>query len=173
MEETTGGYPMKQRIVDLAIEWKEAYALLSEDEPITADAGQRGAMMNTCPSDHPNDHPAVLKPTRRVTERVPSRFTVMYSGMQAGYMLMGDGLTANLSDRGVGICGDRGVTRGMELALFITIPGMEDPICLPQCRVSWVSGLRFGVEMLFLSPEILHQLHFHTWNSSFRPSIGR
>lgn len=130
-------------------------------------------MMNTCPSDRSNGHPAVLRPTRRVTERVPSQFTVMYSGMQAGCMLIGDGLTANLSDRGVGICGNQGVTSGMELALFITIPGMEDPICLPQCRVSWVSGLRFGVEMLSLSPEILNQLRFHTWHSSSRPSIGR
>ncbi|SLM47880.1 protein of unknown function [Nitrospira japonica] len=129
-------------------------------------------MMNTYPSDRPHDHPAVLRPTRRVTERVPSRFAVMYSGMQAGRMVMGDGLTANLSDGGVGICGDQGVTSGMELALFITVPGTDDPICLPQCRVSWVSGLRFGVELLSLSPEISNQLRFHTWNSSSRPSIG-
>lgn len=129
--------------------------------------------MNACPSDHPKDHPAAFRLTRRITERVPTQFAVMYSGMQAGFMLMGDGLTANLSDRGVGICGNRGVTRGMELALFIALPGMEDPICLPQCRVSWASGLRFGVEMLSLSPETLTRLRFHTWNSSSRPSVVR
>ncbi len=125
-----------------------------------------------CPSDQPSDQPVISRPTRRITERVPIHFSVMYSGMQAGLMLMGDGLTANLSARGVGICGNQGVTRGMELALFITLPDMEDPICIPQCRVSWVSGFRFGVEMLSCSPEIVNQLHFRTWNSSSCLSSG-
>jgi hypothetical protein len=110
---------------------------------------------------------------RRLTERIPTEFSVMYSGMRTGHMLMGNGMVANLSDRGIGICGNRLVIQGMELALFIDLPGAEEPVCIAQSRVSWVSGRRFGVEMLSPTSEAHNQLRFHMWNSRSRPPSKR
>lgn len=107
---------------------------------------------------------AVSHPNRRLTERIPSHFSLLYSGMQAGQMLMGDGLLMDLSDQGIGIRGNRLVTQGMELTLFIDLPGAEEPACIAQTRVSWVSGLRFGVEMLSSDLSVQNQLRFHVWN---------
>ena len=55
-------------------------------------------------------------------------------------MLMGDGIVTNLSSSGIGIRGDRSVTPGMEVALFVDLPGVEEPLCIAQSRVSWVAG---------------------------------
>jgi len=116
-------------------------------------------------------HHALSKPTepgsapnRRLTERVPADMNLMYSGMDAGTMLMGDGTVTNLSERGIGICGNRLVKLGMELALFIQLPSAEEPICIAESRVSWVAGRRFGVEVTHSALEAQNELRFHVWN---------
>lgn len=104
------------------------------------------------------------KPNRRLTERVPAEVALVYSGMDAGDMLMGDGQVTNLSERGIGIRGNRLVKLGMELALFIELPGSEEPVCIAQSRVSWVSGRRFGVEVTSAALGAQNELRFHVWN---------
>ncbi|HJT19355.1 MAG TPA: PilZ domain-containing protein [Nitrospira sp.] len=106
-----------------------------------------------------------IRLNRRLTERIPAALCLLYSGMLQGHMVMGDGTMTNLSDRGIGIRGNRLVSPGMELALFIDLPDSEDPICIAQTRVSWISGRRFGVEMLTQTLESQNQLRFYLWNS--------
>lgn len=113
------------------------------------------------------------KPSRinqRLTERVPAQFSLMYSGMHNGQMLIGNGIVTNLSESGIGIRGNHIVKLGMELSLFIDLPGLEEPVCIAQTLVSWVSGRRFGVEMLMPKLDTQNQLRFYVWNHLFRPS---
>jgi hypothetical protein len=107
---------------------------------------------------------------RRRTERIPTQFSLMYSGMSAGQMLIGNGIVTNLSDAGIGIRGNRLVKSGMELALYIDLPGIEEPLCIAQSRVTWVSERRFGVELVTPKIEVQNQLQFCVWNRLFRPS---
>lgn len=106
---------------------------------------------------------------RRQIERVPTQFSLMYSGMHEGQMLIGNGMVTNFSDSGIGIRGNRLVQQDMELALFIDLPGIEEPVCIAQSRVSWVNGRRFGVEMVTPKLEVQNALRFYVWNRLFRP----
>ncbi len=85
--------------------------------------------------------------------------------MGTGQMLIGDGMVTNLSLGGIGIRGNRSVTPGMEVALFIDLPGLKEPLCVAQSRVSWVAGCRFGVELGSLKLEEKKHLHFFLWDS--------
>ena len=112
------------------------------------------------------------KPARanqRRTERVPTQFSLMYSGMHGGQMLIGNGIVRNVSEAGIGIHGNHIVKLGMDLSLFIDLPGVEEPICIAESRVSWVSGRRFGVEMITPKSEVQNELRFYVWNHLFRP----
>jgi hypothetical protein len=84
--------------------------------------------------------------------------------MDSGQMLMGDGVVTNLSSSGIGISGDRSVTPGMEVALFVDLPGVEEPLCIAQSRVSWVEGRQFGVELGTLKLEEKNRLGFFLWD---------
>lgn len=84
---------------------------------------------------------------RRRGNRTPAVFSLFYSGMDKGQFLVADGIVTNLSLRGVAIYGNRLVTPGMRIALFVNLPGMEEPLCIAQSRVSWVAGRRFGVKL--------------------------
>jgi len=110
---------------------------------------------------------------RRLTERIPAEVSLTYSGMDAGHMLMGDGVVTNLSMSGVGVRGNRLVKSGMELALFLELPGSEEPVCIAQSRVTWVRGNRFGVEMLTPSLAAQNELRFHVWNHHSRARAKR
>ena len=101
---------------------------------------------------------------RRHRSRTPAIFTLLYSGMDSGHMLIADGVVTNLSTNGIGIRGNRSVTLGMELALFVDIPGVEEPLCVAQSRVSWVEGRRFGVELGAMKLEDKNHLGFFLWN---------
>lgn len=109
-------------------------------------------------------------PNRRETERVPSQLSLMYSGMHDGQMLIGNGIVKNISDAGIGIQGNHKVKLGMDLSLFIDLPGVQEPVCIAESRVSWVSGRRFGVEMITAKQEVQNELRFYVWNHLFRPS---
>jgi len=97
---------------------------------------------------------------RRHGSRTPTLFSLLYSCMDSGQMLIGDGAVTDLSSRGIGIRGNQSVTPGMKVTLFIDLPGMEKPFCITQSRVSWVEGCRFGVEMETLTLEEKNHLRF-------------
>ena len=101
---------------------------------------------------------------RRHGSRTPALFSLLYSGRDTGQMLIGDGAVTNLSPGGIGICGNRSVTPGMEMALFVDLPGVEEPLCIAQSRVSWVAGRRFGVELGTLKLEEKNHLRFFLWD---------
>jgi hypothetical protein len=118
-------------------------------------------------------HPAALFTTvagfpgqsdRRHGNRTPALFSLLYSGIGAGQMLIADGMVTNLSSCGIGIRGYRSVTPGMEVALFIDLPGLKEPLCIAQSRVSWVAGYRFGVELGTLKSEEKQHLHGFLWD---------
>ena len=81
---------------------------------------------------------------RRHSSRTPTFFALLYSCMDSGQMLIGDGVVSDLSSRGIGIRGNQLVTPGVTVTLFIDIPGMEEPFRITQSRVSWVEGWRLG-----------------------------
>ena len=97
---------------------------------------------------------------RRHGNRTPAQCSLLYSGMESGQMLIGDGIATNLSSNGVGIRGSRSVTPGMEVTLFIDLPGMKEPFCIARSQVSWVNGYRFGVKMATLTLEEKDHLRF-------------
>lgn len=101
---------------------------------------------------------------RRQGGRTPALFSLLYSGMDAGRILMGDGVVTNLSASGIGIRGNLPVTPGMELAIFVDLPGVEEPLCIAQSRVSWVEGLRFGLELGPLKLAEQNHLRFFLWD---------
>lgn len=101
---------------------------------------------------------------RRHSNRTPALFSLLYSGMDTGHMLIGDGIVTNFSPGGIGIRGNRSVTPGMEMALFVDLPGLDEPLCIAQSRVSWVAGRRFGVELGALKLEEKNHLQFFLWD---------
>ena len=101
---------------------------------------------------------------RRHDSRTPTIFSLFYSGMDSGQMLMGDGVVTNLSPSGIGIRGNRSVKPGMEVSLFVDLPGVEEPLCIARSRVSWVAGRRFGVELGTLKLEEKNHLRFFLWD---------
>ena len=97
---------------------------------------------------------------RRHGSRTPTLFSLFYSYMESGQMLIGDGVVTDLSSNGIGIRGNRSVGPGLEVALSIDLPGMDKPFAISQSRVSWVEGYRFGVEMRALTLEEKNHLRF-------------
>jgi hypothetical protein len=95
---------------------------------------------------------------RRRIVRVSTQFGLLYSGMDSGRMLIGDGMATNLSEEGVCIYGNRLVKPGMELALFVDLPGTEEPVCLSEGRVLWVAGRQFGVQLHTVKIDAQNQL---------------
>jgi len=102
---------------------------------------------------------------RRHSSRTPALFSLLYSGMNTGQMLIGDGIVTNLSLGGIGIRGNRSVTPGMDMALFVDLPGLDEPLCIAQSRVSWVAGRQFGVELGTLKLEEKNHLQIFLCDS--------
>lgn len=101
---------------------------------------------------------------RRHGNRTPAVFPLFYSGIDKGQFLVADGIGTNLSLRGVAIYGNRSVTPGMRIALFVSLPGMEKPLCIAQSRVSWVAGRRFGVTLGPLTLKEKNHLRVFLWD---------
>jgi hypothetical protein len=72
----------------------------------------------------------------------------MYSGLDKGEMIIGDGVVVDLSDKGLGLYGDHAVKLDMELTVFVYFPDADEPLFTSAARVAWVSGRRFGVELV-------------------------
>jgi hypothetical protein len=98
------------------------------------------------------------------SSRIPTLFSLLYSGMDSGQMLIGDGIVTGLSPDGIGIRGSRLVKPGMELALFVDLTGVDEPLCIAQSRISWVAGRRFGLKLGTLKLEEQNHLRFYFWN---------
>jgi hypothetical protein len=64
---------------------------------------------------------------RRHSSRTPTFFSLLYSCMDSGQMLIGDGVVSDLSSRGIGIRGNQLVAPGVTVTLFIDLPGVEEP----------------------------------------------
>jgi len=124
--------------------------------------------MSQASSDKSREVDKPSEDNRRGTERVPAQFSLMYSGMSDGRMLIGNGVVSNVSKAGIGILGNHPVKHGMDLSLFIDLPGIEEPICIAETRVSWVSGRRFGVEMIAAKLDVQNELRFYVWNHLYR-----
>ncbi len=91
--------------------------------------------------------PAARGSERRREPRIGGQFKVRYSGTDGDNIIIGNGMTLDLSRYGFGIQGNRRVKKGLELGLFIELPDLDSPLCIPQAVVSWVDGRRFGVEL--------------------------
>jgi hypothetical protein len=129
--------------------------------------------MSQASSDKSREVDKPSEDNRRGTERVPAQFSLMYSGMSDGRMLIGNGVVSNVSKAGIGILGNHPVKHGMDLSLFIDLPGIEEPICIAETRVSWVSGRRFGVEMIAAKLEVQNELRFYVWNHLYRQDVKK
>ena len=84
--------------------------------------------------------------------------------MDNGRLLIGSDMVTNLAPGGVGIHGNRLVTPGMQIALFVDLPGIEEPLCIARSRVSWVTGRRFGVELESLTLKERDRLRVFLWD---------
>ena len=116
----------------------------------------------------PHEQEQALMPVESGTARrrrahLGGRFGLTFSGVDEGQMIMGDGHILNLSQEGIGVRGDRSLKPGMELALFIELPDSEDHLCIPEARVSWVKGRRFGVALRTMKPEDHNRLRDFVW----------
>ena len=129
--------------------------------------------MSQASSDKSREVDKPSEDNRRGTERVPAQFSLMYSGMSDGRMLIGNGVVSNVSKSGIGILGNHPVKHGMDLSLFIDLPGIEEPICIAETRVSWVSGRRFGVEMIAAKLDVQNELRFYVWNHLYRQDVKK
>ena len=97
---------------------------------------------------------------RRQNHRPPVEFGLMYSAQNgSGEVLIGDGMVTDLSPTGLGIRGNTPVRSGMELMLFLYLPG-QDPLFVMETRVAWTSGRRFGVEILKMNLREQNRLRY-------------
>ncbi len=86
---------------------------------------------------------------RRIHRHCPSTpVCLMYSGWDKGEMIIGDGVVVDLSGKGLGLYGDYPVRLDMELTVFVYFPDADEPLFTSAARVVWVSGRRFGVELV-------------------------
>lgn len=97
---------------------------------------------------------------RRRNHRPPVEFGLMYSAQNGlGEVLMGDGMVTDLSSTGLGIRGNTPVRPGIELMIFLYLPG-QDPLFVMETRVAWTSGRRFGVEILKMNLREQNRLRY-------------
>jgi len=97
---------------------------------------------------------------RRQNHRPPIEFGLMYSAQNgSGEVLMGDGMVTDLSPTGLGIRGNTPVRPGIELMIFLYLPG-QDPLFVMETRVAWTSGRRFGVEILKMNLREQNRLRY-------------
>ena len=97
---------------------------------------------------------------RRQNHRPPVEFRLMYSAQNgSGEVLMGDGMVTDLSPTGLGIRGNTPVRPGIELMIFLYLPG-QDPLFVMETRVAWTSGRRFGVEILKMNLRERNRLRY-------------
>ena len=104
--------------------------------------------------DLPNQLTATksVRPRRREC-RVKSHLNLTFSGMLAKLMFVESGVVTDMCQNGLGIHADGPVEAGTDLALFIKCPDSEDYVCIPEARVTWANGDRFGVSIRMMKPD--------------------
>lgn len=108
-----------------------------------------------------NQLKAVIEtPNRRRDHRPPVEFGLMYTAQYGSRkVLMGDGMVTDLSPTGLGTRGNIPVRPGLELMIFLYLPG-QDPLFVMDTRVAWSSGGQFGVEILKMSLREQNRLRY-------------
>lgn len=96
---------------------------------------------------------------RRQTPRRDAQLDLTFSGMDATGIVMDTGVVTDLCRDGIGAYSAHSLKTGMDLALFIKCPDSEDYLCVPEARVAWVSGNRFGLAIRTMNTEDLDRLH--------------
>lgn len=98
---------------------------------------------------------------RRQQLRTRSHFPITVSYVDGHRFAIDHGHVTDLSENGIGLQGEEALKPGMEVALFIALPDSGDDLCIPEARVSWASGRRFGVTLRTLTREDHNRLqHF-------------
>jgi hypothetical protein len=115
--------------------------------------------------------PVESESNRRRGLRLGGQFGLTFSGMDAGHIVMGDGHVLDLSEGGIGVRGNRLLKPDMELALFVELPDSEDHLCIPEARVSWVRGCRFGVALRTMKLEDQNRLRYFLWTHQQRKPV--
>lgn len=118
-------------------------------------------MMKLTTCEQPDEHTVEPAQNRRRGTRQPGRFRLTFSCVDGRQLVMSDGQVMDLSHEGIGISSNRLLKQGMELALFIELPDSEDQLCVPEARVSWVKGRRFGVALRTLRLEDRNRLRLY------------
>jgi hypothetical protein len=90
---------------------------------------------------------------RRLRSRTNSRLSITVSYVDGHRFAMDHGHVTDLSETGMGLRGHQALTAGMEVALFIALPHSDDHLCIPEARVSWARGRRFGLALRTLKDE--------------------
>lgn len=109
---------------------------------------------------------------RRRELRLDGQLSVIFSGIDATEMVMDTGTVFDLCRNGMGLHTERSLKRGMELAIFIECPDSEEDICIPEVRVEWVNGNRFGLSIRKMNPEDRARLD-HAFSSAILQQIGK
>jgi hypothetical protein len=98
---------------------------------------------------------------RRYELRPSVEFELMYSTQEyGGEVCMGDGMVTDLSPKGLGIRGYVSTSVGKELTIFLYIPDGQDSLSVTEAKVAWVSGHRFGVEILEMNLRERNRLRY-------------
>ena len=100
------------------------------------------------------------QPERRHGNRTPTLFSLLYSCMDSGQMLIGDGAVTDLSsERDWHSWKSIGHARGDHNPLYRPSWNGRAFLHYPE-QVSWVEGFRFGVELETLTLEEKNYLRF-------------
>ncbi len=83
----------------------------------------------------------------RGTPRLPLACRLTYSGRRGKVILVGEGLTVDVSLRGFGVRGNQPVCVGMLLSLCLQVPSEPSPLFIEEARVIWVRKRRFGIAL--------------------------
>jgi hypothetical protein len=95
---------------------------------------------------------------RRRQPRMDGYFTVTISYVDGGQFILENGVVTNLSHGGIGLQVTRPLKPGMAVAMIIVMPNSEHDLCIPEARVSWATGCRFGVALQTLKADEQHRL---------------
>jgi len=91
---------------------------------------------------------------RRKHRRVP----VHIQGFLLGNSHEVEGHTLDLSMGGARLESDLDVFPGKVIVVRLVVPGMEEPLSIPEARVQWVDEQTFGVEFQKVQEEELDEL---------------
>ena len=115
-------------------------------------------MKRTTGVPHRSGNDAKAHVIRRQEPRRRSRLPITVSYVDGHRFAMDHGHVIDLSENGIGLQGDGALRPGMEVALFLTLPDAGEDLCIPEARVSWARGRRFGVTLRTVTREDHHRL---------------